>query len=74
MLSHYLQERHIRVVHGGRQSSPHKIEAWVPQGSVLGPLLWNIYINDLLNLVPSARAFAEDVTMSLPFTPGRKPP
>lgn len=69
LLRHYLQERHITVVHGGRQSSPYKIEAGVPQGSVLEPFVWNIFINDLLNLVHSARAFADDVTVSLPFTP-----
>ncbi|KAK4315302.1 hypothetical protein Pmani_013473 [Petrolisthes manimaculis] len=46
LLRHYLLERHLKVVHNGQQSSPCNIEAGVPQGSVLGPLLWN------LSLVP----------------------
>ena len=72
LLRHYLHDREMRVVHSGQLSAPQKIVAGVPQGSVLGPLLWNIYINDLLNLVPSARAYADDVTLSLPFWPGEE--
>ena len=72
LLRDYLQEREMRVVHNGQQSSPVKIGAGVPQGSVLGPLLWNVYVNDMLNLVPSARAYADDVTISLPFSPGEE--
>ncbi|KAK4324575.1 hypothetical protein Pmani_004786 [Petrolisthes manimaculis] len=70
LLRHYLLERHLKVVHNGLQSPPCNIEAGVPQGSVLGPLLWNIYVNDLLNLVPSAKAYADDVTVSVSFAPG----
>ncbi|KAK8383420.1 hypothetical protein O3P69_019067 [Scylla paramamosain] len=35
------------------------------------PLLWNIYINGLLSLVPSARAYADHITISLAF-PGEE--
>ena len=38
----------------------------------MGPLLWNIYINDLFNLVSCARAYADDVTLSLSFAPGEE--
>ena len=72
LLENYLQGRHLRVVHNGQQSSPHDIRAGVPQGSVLGPLLWNLYINDLLHLIPSARAYADDVTVSVSYHPGEE--
>ena len=72
LLRDYLHERYMRVVHNGQQSAPQTVAAGVPQGSVLGPLLWNIYINDLLNLVPSAMAYADDITVSLPFASGEE--
>lgn len=69
LLRNYLEKRYLRVVLNGHQSSLQCIGAGVPQGSVLGPLLWNIYINDLINLVPTAMAFADDITISESFGP-----
>ena len=64
-----MSNRHLRVIVSGRESDVQPIKAGVPQGSCLGPLLWNIYINDLLHLIPSARAYADDITLTQSYQP-----
>ena len=40
------------------------VKAWVPQGSVLGPLFFLIYINDLVdNVSPEAKLFSDDTSL-----------
>ena len=67
LFSSYLQHRSLRVVVGGCASTAFPIEASVPQGSILGPILWNIYFNDLLSSLPVASAYADDCTLSYSY-------
>ena len=60
----YLSNRRQRVVLNGTESDWKGIEAGVPQGSVLGPLLFLIYINDLReNVLSTMELFADDSSL-----------
>lgn len=47
LLESYLSSRRYRVAYEGAMSSYYQIQAGVPQGSVLGPILYLLYTRDL---------------------------
>ena len=60
----YLQERQQKVVLNGQSSSSEAIKFGVPQGSILGPTLFLICINDLSDGLSSAcKTFADDTSL-----------
>ena len=64
LLENYLSGRLQRVLLNGQTSSRRPVLAGVPQGSILGPLLFLIYINDLPDeLKSNAKLFADDTSL-----------
>ena len=64
LLSNLLRKRNRRVVLNEETSSWADVNAGVPQGSILGPLLFLIYINDLADgLSSNAKLFADDTSL-----------
>ena len=60
----FLNSRKQRVALNGQFSSWTSIEAGVPQGSILGPLLFLIYINDLSgDLITNVKLIADDTSL-----------
>lgn len=65
ILESYLQFRFQRVVINCQSSEFRKLSAGVPQGSILGPLLFNLYINDIANIDDEANRiiYADDASI-----------
>ena len=64
VIKSFLSKRKIQVVLDGRTSKQYDINAGVPQGSILGPLLFLIFINDLPDKIVSEMGiFADDTTL-----------
>ena len=64
ILSNFLSNRYRRTTLNGKTSSWSQLEAGVPQWSVLGTLLFLVYINDITDgLKSEVRIFADDTSL-----------
>ena len=69
----YLSHRSQRVIVGDDVSSVHRLEYGVPQGSVLGPILYSMYTAPLSDIIRSKgvlhHCYADDTQIYNTFTP-----
>ena len=64
LFSSYLSGRKQVVVVNGTKSETAEVKAGIPQGSRLGPLLWILFVNDIIkNLEAEVLLFADDTCL-----------
>ena len=65
LIGNYLNGRMLRVKNGNFFSNFEQINIGIPQGSILGPLLFILYINDVVNASRSFdyTLYADDTTL-----------
>ena len=65
LLKNYLTNRDQRTIIKNSKSTPLPITCGVPQGSIMGTLFFNVYINDIINASNfKVRLFADDACLS----------
>ena len=64
LISSFLSYRQLRVVLDGKCSQEYPVNAGVPQGSILGPTLFLLYINDLPDdIICNVAIYPDDTTL-----------
>ena len=63
LISSFVSNRRLRVVLDGKSSQEYSVNAGVPQGSILGPTLFLLYINDLPDVICNIAIYADDTTL-----------
>ena len=64
VLLFFLSNRQLRVVLDRKYSQKYPVNAGVPQGSIHGPVLFVLYINDIFdNVICNIAIFDDDTTL-----------
>ena len=62
-ISSFLSNRRLWVVLDGKFSQEYPVNAGVPQGSILGPTLFLLYINEFPDVIYNINIYADDTTL-----------
>ena len=63
LISSFLSNGQLRVVLDGKSSKEYPVDAGVPKGSILGPTLFLLYINDLADVIFNIAIYANDTNV-----------
>ena len=66
LISSFLSNRRLRVILDGTSSQEYPVNAGVPQGSIFGPTLFLLYINEISDdVICNVNIYADDATLSM---------